>query len=245
MKTAVLCKKTLAAVVLACFIFPLVGQAGQMPDPGCTKRPLSDFLDAQGTTEDFFPPVRDMLAWTDLNFVNFALVDYAGLVNDYLESVDPAYSLGTEVKGRVLECVGRDGTVTIKVVLSTENALGFAQSVEALIYSGFDFLNTPTIFGAKAQDVLDGAEPSLGHVRLKATFTIENSGDDLPDIRIMYQEQEQLADHSPATIDLRSTTEGTLPDGTEATLHIQQVAETNEDGELVFSREIVDIKMAD
>ena len=243
MKTPVLCKKTLAAVVLAGFIFPLVGQAGQMPDRGCTKRPLSDFLDAQGTTEFFFPPVQDMLAWTDLEFVNFALVDYAGLANDYLESVDPALSLGTEVEGRVLECVGRDGTVTIKVVLSTENALGFAQSVEDLFASGFDFLNTPTIFGVKAQDVEDGAEPALGHVRLQATFTIDNSGDPLPDIRIMYQEQ--LADHSPATIDLRSTTEGTLPDGTEATLRIQQVAETNEAGELVFSREIVDIKMAD
>ncbi|MDX2504564.1 MAG: hypothetical protein QNL62_08825 [Gammaproteobacteria bacterium] len=238
MKTPVLCKKMFAAVILAGFIFPLVGQAGQMPDRGCTKRPLSDFLDAQGTTEYFYPPAKDMLAWTDLEFVNFALVDYAGLANDYLAS-----SLGTEVKGRVLECVGRDGTVTIKVLLSTENALGFAQSVADLFASDFDFLNTPTIFGAKAQDVLNGAEPAIGHVRLKATFTIENSGDDLPDIRIMYQEQ--LADHLPATIDLRSTTEGTLPDGTEATLHIQQVAETNEAGELVFSREIVDIKMAD
>ncbi|MEA2094617.1 MAG: hypothetical protein U9P11_08645 [Pseudomonadota bacterium] len=243
MKTLVLCKKTLAAVVLAGFVFPLVGQADQMSDRGCTKRPLSDFLDAQGTTELFFPPVQDMLAWTDLEFVNFALVDYAGLANNYLESVDPALSLGTEVKGRVLECIGRDSTVTIKVVLSTENALGFAQSVDELIASDFNFLNTPTIFGAKAQDVLGGAEPAIGHVRLQAAFTINESGEPLPDIRIMYQEQ--LADHSPATIDIRSTTEGTLPDGTEATLHIQQVAETNEAGELVFSREIVDIKIAD
>jgi hypothetical protein len=243
MKTLVLCKKTLAAVILAGFVFPLVGQAAQTPDRGCTKRPLSDFLDAQGTTEFFFPPVQDMLAWTDLEFINFALVDYAGLANDYLESVDPALSLGTEVKGRVLECVGRDGTVTIKVVLSTENALGFAQSVGELIASGFDFLNTPTIFGAKAQDVLGGAEPALGSVNLRATFTMPNSGDPLPDIRIMYQEE--LADHLPATIDLRSTTVGTLSDGTEASLHIQQVADTNENDELVFSREIVDIKIAD
>ena len=243
MKTPALLKKTLAAVILAGFVFPLVSQAAQIPDRGCTKRPLSDFLDAQGTTEFFYPPVQDMLAWTDLNFVNFGLVDYAGLANDYLEGVDPALSLGTEVKGRVLECVGRDGTVTIKVVLSTENALGFAQSVEELFASNFDFLNTPTIFGVKAQDVLGGAEPALGHVRLRATFTMPNSGDPLPDIRIMYQEQ--LADHLPATIDLRSTTEGTLPDGTEATLKIQQVGETNEGGELVFSREIVDIKITD
>jgi hypothetical protein len=236
-------KKTLAVAVLAGFVFPLVGQADQMPDRGCTKRPLSDFLDAQGTTEFFFPPVQDMLAWTDLEFVNFALVDYAGLANDYIESVDPAFSLGTEVKGRVLECVGKDGTVTIKVLLSTENALGFAQSVDELIASGFDFLNTPTTFGSKAQDVLDGAEPALGSVNLRATFTMPNSGDPLPDIRIMYQEE--LADHSPATIDIRSTTVGTLPDGTEASLHIQQVADTNENGELVFTREIVDIKTAD
>ena len=235
MKALNIWKKILAVAVLAVFVFPLVGQAGQTPDRGCTKRPLSDLLDAQGTTKLFFPLVQDMLAWTDLDFVNFALVDYAGLANDYLEG-----EVGTKVNGRVLECIDNDGTVTIKVVLSTQKALGFAQSVEALIDSGFDFLNTPTIFGAKAQDVDLGAEPAIAPASLRATFTIENPRDPIPDLRIMYQEE--LAAHLPATIDFRSTTVGALPDGTKAIMKIQQVGATNEVGDLVFTREIVDIK---
>ena len=240
MKLLRICKHSLTAVFLLGFVFPLVAQAGPAPDAGCSKRPLTDFLDAQGTTTLFFPPVPDMLGWTDLDFVNFALVDYAGLMNDYLEGVDPTLSLGTKVNGRVLECVDSDGTVTIKVVLSTQKALGFAQSIEELANNDFDFLNTPTIFGVKAQDVVGGGEPALGPAHLQATFTIANPGDPIPDIRIMYQEE--LADHLPATIDLRSTTVGTLPDGTQAVLKIQQVGATNEAGELVFTREIVDIK---
>ena len=235
MKALNIWKITLAVAVLAVFVFPLVGQAGQTPDRGCTKRPLSDFLDAQGMTEIFFPPVQDMLAWTDLEFVNFAVVDYAGLMNDYL-----AGEVGTKVKGRVLECVDYNGTVTVKVVLSTQKALAFAQSVEDLFASEFDFLGTPTIFGTKAQDVALGAEPAIGPASMRATFTIANPGDPIPDLRIMYQED--LANHLPATIDLRSTTVGALPDGTKAVLKIQQVGATNEAGDLVFTREIVDIK---
>lgn len=240
-------KKVLAAAVLAGFVFPIVGQAGT-PDRGCTKRPLEDFLDAQGSTSIFFPPAPDMLGWFDVDFINFGLVDYAGLMNDYIESVDESLSLGTEVKGRVMECANKDGTYTVKVVLSTENAMGFAQLIEDILANDLDFLNTPTIFGAKVQDVLDGAEPALGHVRLQTTFTIDKTDKtdelpDLPDLRIAIQEQ--LAKYAPLTLDIRSTIEGTLPDGTKATLHIQQVGETNDVGELVYSREVVDIKIAD
>lgn len=232
--------RTLTAAVLIGFLLPTLGQAGA-PDRGCTKRPLEDFLDAQGSTALFFPPVGDMLAWTDLEFINFGLVDYAGLASEYLESAD--VSLGTEVKGRLLECANKDGTFTVKVLLSTENALGFAQSIEDIVANDFDFLATPTIFGEKAQDVAAGAEPALGSVRLHTTFTVDNSGDPLPDLRILFQEQ--LADYAPATVDIRSTVYGRLTDGTEATMRIQQVAETNESNELIFSREIVDIKVAD
>jgi hypothetical protein len=118
--------------------------------------------------------------------------------------------------------------------------LGFAQSIQDLFDSDFDFLNTPTIFGTKAQDVANGAIPSLGPAHLRTSFTIANAGDPLPDIRIAFQENS--ADFAPITLDVRSTTVGTLPDGTRAVMLIQQVAATDADGNLIFSREIVDIK---
>lgn len=49
-------------------------------------------------------------------------------------------------------------------------------------------------------------------------------------------------DYAPLTLDFRSTTVGTLPDGTRAVLRIQQVAATDAEGNLVFSREIVEIQ---
>lgn len=233
-------KKMITACALAGLIFPLAGYGGTQADLSeCKTRPLSDFLDAQGSTVIFFPPVQDMLAWTDFAFEKFALVDYAGLADSYIES-QTGRSLGTKMNGRVLECEADDGRAQISVILNTSKALGFAQSVQALIDSGFDFLNTPTIFGVKAQDVVNtGAAAALGPVSFHMTFFIDAPGAPLPDIRPAFQSNEP--DVRPITLDLRSTTVGRLPDGTKARLRIQQVGATDAEGNLVFSREIIDL----
>lgn len=244
------CKKLIAITVLMALVFPWIGQSsmalGQSYEVnGCKTRPLSDFLNAQGSTDFFFPPVKDMLGWTDATFPegNFALVDYAGLANAYILE-QTGKSLGTSVSGRILECPQEGSGAKISVVLNTRKALGFAQSVQAIIGNGFDFLNTPTIFGNKAQDVVnEGAEAAIGPASLRTTFFIENSGDPLPDIRTAFQDN--VADYAPITLDYRSTTVGTLPDGRRARLRVQQVAATNENDELVFSREIVDLNKND
>ena len=123
--------------------------------------------------------------------------------------------------------------------LNTENALGFAQSIPALSDNHFNFLQTPTIFGAKAQDVVAGAPPALGSAQFQTTFVIEHPGDPLPDIRIAFQDNKP--DVRPITVDFRSTTDGTLPDGTGATWRIRQVGATDENGDLKFTQERVKI----
>lgn len=237
----------ISVTTLLAVLFPMLGKAGSLGEAGSlvsthcsqvTTRPLSDFLNAQGTTSRFFPPVEDMLGWTDGPLINFGLVDYAGLANAYIEKTTGT-SLGTEVSGTVTECARDDGTALISVDLNTENALGFAQSVQALIDNHFNFLQTPTIFGAKAQDVVAGAAPALGSVQFHTTFIIKHPGDSLPDIRIAFQDNRP--DVRPITLDFRSTTVGTLPDGTGARLRIRQVAATNEVGDLIFTIETVDI----
>jgi len=238
----------ISVTALLAVLFPTLGRAGSMGEAGLlvstnclhvTTRPLSDFLDAQGTTSLFFPPVQDMLGWTDGPLINFGLVDYAGLANAYIEQTTGT-SLGTEVSGTVIECARDNGTAMISVAFGTANALGFAQSIAELAANNFDFLNTPTIFGAKAQDVVAGADPSLGLAQFRTTFVIGHPGDPLPDIRIAFQDN--IPDVRPITLDFRSTTVGTLPDGTRARLRIQQVGATDEDGNLIFTREIVEIK---
>jgi hypothetical protein len=214
----------ISVTALLVVLFPMLGKAGPMGEAGplvgtnclqVTTRPLSDFLDAQGTTSRFFPPVKDMLGWSDGPLIDFGLVDYAGLANAYIEQTTGT-SLGTAVSGTVTECARADGTAMISVDLNTENALGFAQSIQALSDNHFNFLQTPTIFGAKAQDVVAGAAPALGSVQFQTTFVIEQPGDPLPDIRIAFQDNRP--DVRPITLDFRSTTVGTRPDGTGASL---------------------------
>jgi len=231
----------LKILALIGLLLPVAVRGGSPSDlSNCAQRPLSDFLDAQGSTVLFFPPVEDMLAWTDQAFVYFALVDYAGLANDYVDS-ETGSSMGTGMTGRILECATDDGRAKISVVLNTRKALGFAQSVEDLFASEFDFLGTPTIFGVKAQDVVAGATPALGPASLRVTFYIDAPGDPLPDIRPAFQAD--APNVRPFSIDFRSTTVGYRPDGTKARMRVQQVgtgALGDPAGEIVWSREIID-----
>jgi hypothetical protein len=236
-------KKSIRVFALIGLMFPLTSQAGMGGLMGCYTRPLSDFLEAQGTTSFFFPPVQDMLAWTDAGFVTFALVDYAGLADKYIYD-ETGISLGTKVNGRVLECPTDDGRAAISVVINTSKALGFAQSIQAIIENNFNFLDTPTIFGVKAQDVVDdGADPALGPASFHMTFFIAAPNDPLPDIRIAFQGDDAgVVDptYRPVTLDFRSTTIGLLADGTKARMRIQEVGATDETGVVVFTREIID-----
>jgi len=242
----------IAGTALLAVLLPMLGNAGPLGEASplvstnCVQvitRPLSDFLDAQGTTSKFFPPVQEMLAWTGSRsgnppLIHFGLVDYAGLANASIEKTTGT-SLGTTVSGTVTECARDDGTAMISVDLHTEHALGFAQSIQDLEHNHLDFLKTPTIFGAKAQDVVAGADPALGSAEFRTTFVLGHSGDPLPDIRLAFPDNSP--DVRPITLDFSSTTVGTLPDGTGARLRIHQVGATNEEGDLIFTRELVEM----
>jgi hypothetical protein len=122
--------------------------------------------------------------------------------------------------------------------------LGFAQSIAELIgcvdFVDYDpsFLCAETIFGATAQDVVAGAEPAVGPASLRTTFVISAPGEPLPDFVDVVND---AATYEPVELSFMSTTVGQLPDGTRARLKVQQVAATDADGVLVYSREIVDL----
>jgi hypothetical protein len=117
---SVLKRVWLVAALLA-LVLPTFAGAGVFRPKDCVSeimRPLSDFLDAQGTTSIFFPPVPDYIGWTGSapDYPNFALVDYAGLANDWLVG-QGVKSLHTQVNGRVWECALADGTARVTVKL--------------------------------------------------------------------------------------------------------------------------------
>jgi len=121
--------------------------------------------------------------------------------------------------------------------------LGFAQSREDLEATNFHFLNTPTVFGAKAQDVVDGTDAVVGPVTLLTTFSISAPDADLPDLLDVINNPAQ---HAPVKLSFTSTTFGRCPDGRKARLDVHQVASTQVDPTnhqivLVFSIEKVEV----
>jgi len=247
-------KKTLLITSVVGMLLPVLGVAGAFKGTDCvseTKRPLSDFLGAQGTSgSNFFPPVPDYVGWAGPgpvanveDYVTFALVDYAGLANSCTECEPQIIlDLNTQVTGQVRECTlpaDAEGNVKARVTvkLVTANALGFAQSIADLVANGFDFANTPTNFGAKAVEVAAGAEAAKGPAFLTTTFTIEHPGDPLPD----FLDVAFTADYAPASLDFHSTTIGRLPDGKRARLKVDQAATQGEDGAWIYSVESVEI----
>jgi hypothetical protein len=236
------CKKTIIASLIVLGL-PLAGQAATQSDmKNCGPRPISDFLDAQGTQSTFFPPVPDYVGWANGALDTFALVDYAGVADTYVQGQRGFgnWLPWTVVDGSLLECPLPNGSAEIRVHLSSDNAMGFAQSIEDLINNDFDFLNTPTIFGDKVQAV--AGYWAFGSADLSTTFTISAPGVPLPDWYnvINAQEPNGKLTYGPVTLDIQSVTQGPLRDP--RCLRVHQVASTSSDGKsLVFSTEVVEI----
>ena len=228
--------------IIGLFLSSSINAGPHECDGTLSKRPLSDFLDAQGTLNDppaFFTSVPDYSGWAspipdfvdcdDIpQDVNFALVDYAGLANNFLGN-----KLRTKVRGSVFECSLDDGlgNSEITVKLFTRRALSFAQSVRALCDNGFDFASTPTIFGNKAEDVAHGAKPALGWATFQVRFLWE-TGAPLPD----FLELDPTDGGQVHKLNFRSVAFGRCADRTPCFLHVVQKAE---DGN--FTEEVVDI----
>jgi hypothetical protein len=210
-----------------------------------TIRPIEDFLNVQGTTVSFVPPVADYLGWADNGFVNFALVDYAGLAANYVTD-ETGVSLGTKFTGHITEKVLKDGRRKVTILLKTKNALAWGFEIADMDPNDpLPFLNTPLAFGTRAQDVVLGVEPTLGKVSMQVVFIDGASpGDPLPDlVQLM---NAPAPDQEMVSLDFRARAKGPLhaafgvPEGTPGTLRVQEKCAGNP---CTFSKEIVDIRV--
>jgi len=153
------------------------------------QRPLSDFLNAQGTTQCFTPPAQAQLGWatgtfpdgsvktngnTGLTPARFALIDYTGLEAKYLLS--QGIDLGTTVSGSVMERPLADGRALVTVDLQTRNALGWAFDIDPSLTPN----STPLAFGSRVLDVVAGKQPGLGDAHFRVVFTNTGPGAPLP-----------------------------------------------------------------
>lgn len=226
----------LIAAVLG-LALPSLTQAAGQDCVDVNTRSLDEFLNAQGSTTQFFPPVPDYLGWGGGDPVTFGLIDYAGVAADYL--LDQGVDLGTEVRGVITECVLTDGSAQVTIALVTDNAMGFAQDVADLVENGFDFANTDTILGNKAVDIAEGAPAAVGSAEVYLSFRMSAPGDPLPDVLNVFNdrgERNQKLLYAPITLTFASVTE----DEADQCLTVHQEALTTPNGkELVYVTEDV------
>ncbi len=147
------------------------------------QRPISDFVNAQGSTNIFIPPLPDFVGWTDnppngCNSTAFASVDYAGLAARWLAD-NGGPSVGTQVSGSVTERPLPDGRADVKVILHTTNALSWV-----IPFPVNDIATDPTIFGDRATTLLanPSLQPALSESHLQVSFTNTAMGAPLPDV---------------------------------------------------------------
>ena len=194
-------------------------QAGE----GWKNRSFDEFLVAQGTTSVFVPPVPDYIGWADGDLVTFALVDYAGLANAWIENeTGGTQSLGTRVYGTVKERARPDGRAEVRVKLEARNALSWALLLADADFTTirWSFLNTPLSFGARAQDVVKGAEPALGKASFDLTFMNAAPGAPLPDLVQLLDDPQP--EQAPVSFKFQSKACGLKPNGASAGLRVRQ-----------------------
>ncbi|HET9253164.1 MAG TPA: hypothetical protein VFP58_13710 [Candidatus Eisenbacteria bacterium] len=210
-------------VVAAMTVAVLLATSPAHATMGVIQRPISDFVDAQGSTNLFIPPVPDYIGWFDNPPHEFASVDYAGLVSEWLiQNGGP--NLGTIVSGTVVDRPLQDGRTLVTVVLNTQNANSW------VVPFGADFATGPLLFGYRGQDLL--ANPSLTPALCGSHFRVDFKntapGAALPDLVDAFilgnaapgQELRMLSFRAEGNGPLRA--EFGVPDGTPGRLGVSQ-----------------------
>lgn len=216
------------APILVALAVPLLLASLLAPPVSAGQRPLSDFLNAQGTTNIFVPPVPDYIAWAN-NYPPtpqsvFASVDYAGLAARWLRQ-NGGTAPGTQLSGSVLEVPLSDGRAQVTVVVRARSALTWAIALPAN-----DLAADPTLFGSRAQELLadPSLTPALSSSMIKVVFDNTAPGAPLPDLVNAFILGNTLPGQELVSLSFTSSGKGPLhaafgvPDGTPGMLNVQQ-----------------------
>jgi hypothetical protein len=197
--------------------FAVVHAGGIKVESGsASSRPLSDFLDAQGSTNFFVPPLPDYIGWTNNNPQTlFASVDYAGVAAKYLLG-HGGPDLGTTVGGTVTERELPDGRADVQVTLHLKNALTWVIAMPVT-----DVATDPLLYGTRGTDLLanPALKPTVSNCEFKVGFTNTALGAPLPDLMVFILGTNDPAQQLTAVL-INASGEGTMhaaagvPEGT-------------------------------
>jgi len=199
------------------------------------ERSFDEFLAAQGTfcVPDgeggcflFFGPFPNFLGWEDEDNMRGAVVDYAGVVDKWLQDQSGgSIQLGTTVTGWVLERPSdffTEGGVEITVHLEFSRALTFG-------VAGLDPVADPLFFGSRAEDVLAGAPAALADGFLTVRYLDQAAGQPLRDLVqvLVFPEVGSafVSEHFNADADGLLREASGVADGTPGKLKIRQIGD--------------------
>lgn len=172
----------LLAGIIVLALAPIALAEQQAPSAVTTRRPIEEFVAAQGTycIDDggggcflFEPPLQNFLGQSDPARNIAGAVDYAGIANRYIIE-NGGTSLGTTISGTVIETPLPDGRAEVRVILRTHKALTW-------MGEGVDF-SGPLLFGYKVLDVMAGEKPGLCNSVFRVRFINTTPGAPMPDL---------------------------------------------------------------
>jgi hypothetical protein len=188
------CMMWFACLLLALVVVGCSEQAPVAPtddstsaiDKAAVARSFDEFLAAQGTycwpggdpCFVFNPPVPNYAFWYEPNTLLSMWPDYAGVAAAWLEEESGGMiTVPTMVTGSVTERPLPDGHAMVHVRLRAENAMTWAFD-----YSEEVIAPESVWLGSMPQEVLEGAQPSLGEVEMNLRFVNTAPGAPLPDL---------------------------------------------------------------
>jgi len=200
------------------------------------SRPFSDFLDAQGSL--LRPDGRPVITgWIDESFSYLSVVDATGKLGAWIES-HGGPTIGTTVRGTVMERELEDGTAEVVVNEEFTNAYAFTRSLAGLIVHGYPALELAG--HPERQPVLAG-----GFLQIK--FHLSSPGAPIPDLfQTEDQELSSLSFRAQAFGPLRA--EFGVAEGTPGSTIVSQsgIFHTRSNGELDetgYAAEIVSVQV--
>lgn len=241
-------KKLYVGLAIAILLFAVTSSA--FADRPIVKRPIEDFLDGQGQSSFWIPPIPDQFGWADTNFTVFAMVDYLGAAAEWIEAQPGNISLGTKIKGSVTETALDSETVLVQVSMQTDNALVWAFETVNVDWDNVDwdvdkpFGDTPLSFGYRHDEVAAGATPVLVKAFLEVDFIrpgTPGDGGALPDLQTLGNGTEILF------LNFHANAKGPLhalfgvEEGTPGRLRIHETMIADEDGIGVWTMEVTDL----